>query len=103
MRDLDYVHFSSGPRSEPVRAISSGPRSEPVREIAEFTVDPGKSRCVLAIERVFAVDPGLRRCECRRHEERCRLTYGAFTADMKRRCRLTSAHLQHVAGVLGFT
>ena len=43
---LDYVHFSSGPRSEPVRAISSGPRSEPVREIAEFTVDPGKSRCV---------------------------------------------------------
>jgi len=46
VRDLDYVHFSSGPRSEPVRAISSGPRSEPVREIAEFTVDPGKSRCV---------------------------------------------------------
>ena len=31
---FDYVHFSSGPRSEPVR------------EIAEFTVDPGKSRCV---------------------------------------------------------
>ena len=67
---LDYVHFSSGPRSEPVRAISGGPRYEPVRadsggpryepvraesggpryepvrEIAEFTVDPGKSRCV---------------------------------------------------------